>query len=168
MPRGTEKLQSIRFTIRRGAGWGAGGALRVLICAAVLERGGAGGGRGENAGAAGSSQGDGPGGALPGGGGRVGLSDPLERALGFFAEAADEDPGNPNNWHGLAVVLRRAERFSEAAGAMQRAVAMAPSHAAYRRELGLLLRSTGDDPGGIEQLILSVNLGAVTPRPPLL
>ena len=115
----TYMSKSVRSTRRRDAGWDA---LRVLLCAAVLsplahsslpepppgrspveERAGAGGGRGENAGAAGSSQGDGPGGALPGGGGaggalpggggRVGLSDSLERALGFFAEAADKvDP----------------------------------------------------------------------------
>ena len=113
MRQGTEMSKSVCSSQRRGAGWDAGGALRVLLCAVVFaplahsslpepqpgrspveERSGASGGRGQNVGAAGSSQGDGPGGALPGGGGRVGLSDPLQRALGFFAEAAERvNPG---------------------------------------------------------------------------
>jgi hypothetical protein len=59
-------------------------------------------------------------------------SEPLERALTFFANTTAAAPGIADNWHGLAIVLRRAERFSEAVGAIQHAIALEPSSAIYR------------------------------------
>jgi hypothetical protein len=56
----------------------------------------------------------------------------LERALTFFANATAAAPGIADNWHGLAIVLRRAERFSEAVEAIHHAIALEPSSATYR------------------------------------
>ena len=68
---------------------------------------------------------------------------------------------SPENYHGLSVAYRRMEMYEDAENALRKMLSLKPAPITHR-ELGLLLRMTGNSSGAALHLSLSVQV------PPLL
>ena len=67
----------------------------------------------------------------------------MQSRVDVFSEMAEQQPDNEMVWYGLATEYFKLEKWSEAADALERVIALKPDYSAAFQMLGSALKSLG-------------------------